>query len=65
MANITSISLNIKQNRPDFKLEPLENQLPLFKYKYLSKALDPPKENPEDLSNYRTVTVKCLYNGCR
>jgi hypothetical protein len=65
MAQLSSIALNIKQNRPDFKLDPLKNQPPLFKFKYLSKTLDPPKENPEDPNNCRTVTVKCLYKGCR
>ncbi|KAH9205000.1 hypothetical protein DL95DRAFT_105316 [Leptodontidium sp. 2 PMI_412] len=57
-------TLNIKQNSVDFKLEPLNQQAPLFKYKYLEKTLDPAKPNPEKLENYRTVTIKCLVKGC-
>ena len=52
ISNKTSIRLNLKQNRADFELESLDNQPPLFKYGFLSKTLDPPKENPEILSNY-------------
>ena len=65
MSNKTSIGLNLKQNRADFELESLDNQPPLFKYRFLSKALHIPKENPEILSNYQTVIVKCLFKGCR
>jgi hypothetical protein len=65
MSQATSISLNIEQNSPDFKLEPLDQQPPLFKYKLLEKTLDDPHENPEYINNYRTVTVKCLYKYCK
>ncbi|KAH6698255.1 hypothetical protein BKA61DRAFT_583415 [Leptodontidium sp. MPI-SDFR-AT-0119] len=57
--------LNIAQNSPEFQLEPLEDQAPIFKKKLFSKTLDPPKEEPEKLENYRTVTIKCLYPSCR
>ncbi|KAH6711911.1 hypothetical protein BKA61DRAFT_578337 [Leptodontidium sp. MPI-SDFR-AT-0119] len=29
-----------------------------------SKTLNPPKENPENIENYRTVTIKCLRPSC-
>ncbi len=32
-----SIALNKAQNSPDFELEPLENQKPLFKLGYLKR----------------------------
>jgi hypothetical protein len=54
--------LNYKQNLLDFTLSPLENQPPLFKYKFLSKVLDPPNKDREQLI---TVIVKCLYRGCK
>jgi hypothetical protein len=50
------------QNLPDFTLGPLENQPPLFKYKFLSKVLDPPNKDQVQL---RTITVKFLFNGCK
>ena len=65
MSQQSSIKLNLEQNQPTFELEPLERALLLFKEKLLSKTLDPPKENPEDPKNYRTVTIKCLFKGCR
>jgi hypothetical protein len=43
-------------------LGPLENQPPLFKYKFLSKVLDPLNDDQEQL---RTITIKCLYQGCK
>ena len=52
MSNKTSLALNLKQNQPDFELDSLDNQALIFKYSYLSKTLDPPKTNPEILSNY-------------
>ena len=61
--NKTSLALNLKQNQPDFELDSLNNQALIFKYNYLSKTLDPPKANPEILSNYQTVTIKCLFRG--
>jgi hypothetical protein len=64
MSSKRILASNIKQNRDDFELDPLNLQPPLFRYGYLSKTLDPPKSNPEDTSNYRTVTVKCLFKGC-
>jgi hypothetical protein len=65
MSSQSSVALNIKQNRPDFALEPLDEQPPIFKFKYCSKTLNEPKDNPEDLEGYRTVTVKCLMQGCK
>ena len=62
MSQSSSIALNLKQNKLDFKLEPIENQSPLFKYKFVSKVLDPLNNNPEDL---RTVTIRCLFTGCK
>jgi hypothetical protein len=62
MSQSSSFTLNYKQNLPDFTLGPLENQPPLFKYKFLSKVLDPPNKDQVQL---RTVTVKCLFNGCK
>ena len=63
MSQSSQYTLNIQQNQADFTLEPLNEQPPLFKFQYLSKTLDPPKSNPEDLSGYRTVTIRCLYRG--
>jgi hypothetical protein len=60
MSQISSLALNICQNREDFELEPLDKQPPLFKFKYLSKTLDPLKDNLEDPRNYRIVIIKCL-----
>jgi len=57
-----SIALNKAQNSPAFKLEPLENQNPLFKLGYLKRVLDPIKENPEEL---RTATITCEIKGCK
>jgi hypothetical protein len=62
MSQSSSIALNIKQNRPNFVLELIEDQAPLFKYKFVSKVLDPPNDNPE---LFRTVTVRCLFIGCK
>ena len=61
----SSVVLNIKQNRDDFELEPLDLQAPIFKYDYLLKTLNPPNPNPEELSNYQIVIVKCLYKNYR
>ena len=63
MSTKSTIALNIKQNREDFELDSLDLQPLIFRYGYLSKTLDPPKENPEDLKNYRTVTIKCLFKN--
>jgi hypothetical protein len=59
------MQLVLAQNSPDFELEPLENQASLFKFKYLSKVLDPRHLNPVNLDDYCTVTVKCLIKGCK
>jgi hypothetical protein len=56
-----SIALNKAQNSPDFELEPLEKQKPLFKLGYLKRVLDPIKENPEEV---RTATITCEIRGC-
>jgi hypothetical protein len=65
MSQQSSIALNITQNQSDFRLSSLENLAPIFKYELFSKTLDPPKDNPELIDNYRTVTIKCLQQGCR
>ena len=62
MSQSSSIALNLKQNSENFKLEPIENQPPLFKYQFLSKVLDPLNNNSEEL---RTVTIRCLFTGCK
>ena len=62
--NVT-IKLNIAQNSPSFELEPIEEQVLIFKKKLFSKVLDPIKAEPEKPENYRTVTIKCLFPGCR
>ena len=62
MSQSSSTALNLKQNSINFKLDPFENQPLLFKYKFLSKVLDPLNDNPEDL---RTVTIRCLFTGCK
>lgn len=62
MSQSLLISLNLKQNSIDFKLEPIENQPPIFKYKFVSKVLDPLNDNLEDL---RIVTIRCLFTRCK
>lgn len=61
MSKQSSIKINLTQNNPDFELEPLEDQPPLFKFKYLKKTLNPIQDNPEEV---RYCTVKCLIRGC-
>ena len=58
------IKLNIAQNHPDFKLEPIEKQALIFKKGLFSKTLNLIKENPELVENYRIVIIKCLYSSC-
>jgi hypothetical protein len=65
MAYNSSIKLNILQNQEDFELEPIAQQPPLFKYGLFKKTLDLLKANPEELENYRTVTITCLFKGCK
>jgi hypothetical protein len=65
MASQSFIALNRAQNDPNFALIPIKDSSSIFKYKLFSKTLDPPKENPESIQGYRTVTIKCLYIGCR
>jgi hypothetical protein len=65
MSTNKQMQLVLAQNSPDFELEPLENQASLFKFKYLSKVLDPRHPNPVNLDDYRIVTVKCLIKGCK
>jgi hypothetical protein len=62
MSQSTSTRVNRLQNREDFTLEPLKEQAPLFKFKYLERILNPPQDNPEDT---RTCTIKCLVRGCK
>ena len=61
----TSIALNLDQNRIDFELEDLEEAPNLFRKGLFSKTLNPPKEHPENIENYRTVTIKCLFKNCK
>ena len=42
MSLTTSVKTNLIQNREDFDVRPLNEQLPLFKFKYLKKVLDAP-----------------------
>ena len=65
MSSQSSVTFNIKQNRLDFTLKPLEEQLPIFKFKYYFKTLNKSKNNLEDLEGYRTITIKCLMQGCK
>ena len=58
MSQSSSIALNLKQNSINFKLEPIKNQPPLFKYEFLSKVLDPLND---DLIDLRTVIIRCLF----
>jgi hypothetical protein len=60
----STINLNILQNKEDFELEPISKQPPIFKLSLMKKTLDPPKANPENINNYRTVTIRCLFKGC-
>ncbi len=62
-AQSTSIRLNIAQNYPGYKLEPIEQQPIIFEKGLFSKTLDPPKDNLELLENYRTVIINCLYTN--
>jgi hypothetical protein len=50
----TSVKTNLIQNREDFDLGPLDEQLPLFKFKYLKKVFNAPQE---DLKDIRTCTI--------
>ena len=45
MSQSSLFTLNYKQNLPNFTLGLFENQPPLFKYKFLSKVLDPLNDN--------------------
>jgi hypothetical protein len=64
MSTNKQMQLVLAQNSPDFELESLENQASLFKFKYLSKVLDPKHPNPVNLDNYCTIIVKYLIKGC-
>ncbi|KAH9213464.1 hypothetical protein DL95DRAFT_163755 [Leptodontidium sp. 2 PMI_412] len=48
----TSITLNIRQNRPEFELEDLEDSPLIFKEKLFYKTLNPLKDNPNKIKNY-------------
>jgi hypothetical protein len=63
--NATSIALNRAQNNSDFELEPIEEAPTIFKKGFYSKTLDPPKNNPEKVENFRIVTIKCLIRNCK
>ena len=62
MSQSLLIALNLKQNLIDFKLEPIKNQPLLFKYKFLSKVLDPLND---DLMDLRIVIIRCLFTRCK
>jgi len=65
MSSQASNKLYIQQNKPDFKLDPLDKQLLIFRFKYFSKTLEPLKENPNKDDDFRLVTIKCLFFGCK
>jgi hypothetical protein len=60
MSQSTKSQYNRYQNDPDFRLEPIKNQTPLFKNQLLLKTLNPIQEDP---NNPRTCTVQCLVKG--
>ena len=62
MLQLTSTKLNLQQNYPNFALNLISKQPPLFKKGLLKKTLNPIQE---DLTNARTCTIKCLVKGCR
>ena len=62
MSQSTKSQYNRYQNDPDFRLEPIKNQTPLFKNQLLLKTLNPIQEDP---NNPRTCTVQCLVKGCK
>jgi hypothetical protein len=62
MSQQTRAKYNRLQNHPDFELELIINQAPLFKHQLLKKTLNPIQE---DINNIRTYTIKCLIKGCR
>jgi hypothetical protein len=62
MSQSSLVKLNLAQNHPDFKLEPIIQQATLFKFQLLKKTLNPIQE---DLTQPRTYTIKCLVKGCR
>jgi hypothetical protein len=64
MSQNSAINMNIKQNAADFELEPISEQPPFFRFKYLSKTLDKTKEKPEKIENYRTIIIKYLIKSC-
>jgi hypothetical protein len=57
----SKVSINIKQNQPDFSLN-INESSNIFKKGLLEKILDPIKE---DITLPRTVTVKCLAKNCK
>jgi hypothetical protein len=61
MAYNSSVKLNILQNEEDFKLKPVSQQALIFKFGLIKKILNPPKDNSNDINNFRTVTIKCLF----
>ena len=60
MSTNKQMQLVLAQNSLDFELKLLKNQALLFKFKYLSKILDPKHPN---LVNYYIVIVKYLIEG--
>ena len=56
----TAINANKLQNNPNFEIN--SEDLPLiFKKGLYSKTLDPPQE---EITQPRSVIVKCLYKNC-
>ena len=64
MSRNKQMQLVLAQNSPNFELKLLKNQASLFKFKYLSKVLDPKHPNLVNIDDYCTVTVKYLIKGC-
>ena len=52
MSQAYSVRLNIEQNSPDFRLEPLDQQPSIFKYKLFKKTLDNAKKTLKNINNY-------------
>ena len=64
MSSQSSTKMNLIQNREDFELDPIEKQLPLFKFLLFSKELDYVTDSEDPSLAIRTCTVKCLFKGC-
>jgi hypothetical protein len=63
MSKNSLIRLNILQNKEDFSLNPIKQQAPIFKLRFIKKVLNPPNNNPKSITSYRIVTISCLFKG--